>query len=105
MTFLGYPISQSATCKTSVPAEITLRSGPGFDPMKGGTLTGEFTIPPVSGCGQADSMITSMVSGPGNTVQITLTPCGSPGTGCVAQQGNAMSAAGSVSATASQSAK
>ncbi|SDI49580.1 Fibronectin type III domain-containing protein [Actinokineospora alba] len=74
VTFLGRPISQSATCATTVPAEITLRSGPGFDPVKGGTLTGEFTIPPVSGCGQADSMITSMMSGPGNTVQLALTP-------------------------------
>lgn len=90
VTLFGYPVSQSPTCATTVPAEIALTSDLGA----GGTLGGTYTIPPFAGCGSATELLNAFVAGPGNTVEIKLT-----------QQGKAMSAAGSVSPMASQSAK
>lgn len=94
VTLFGYPVSQSPTCATTVPAEIALTSAPGFTFGAGGTLSGTHTIPPFAGCGPATTLLNAFVAGPGNTVEIRLT-----------QQGKAMSAAGSVSPMASQSAK
>jgi hypothetical protein len=94
VTLFGYPVSQSPTCATTVPAEIALTSAPGFTFSAGGTLGGTYTIPPFAGCGAATTLLNAFVAGPGNTVEIKLT-----------QQGKAISAAGSVSPMAPQSAK
>lgn len=88
------PASQSTACATTVPTEVALTSAPEFTFSAGGTLSGTYTIPPFTGCGSATTLLNAFVAGPGNTVEIRLT-----------QQGNAMSAAGSVSPMAPQSAK
>jgi hypothetical protein len=74
VTLFGIPVSQSATCKTSAPAEIALTSAPGFTPAAGGKLTGTFVIPALTGCGYLTSWLSSVVAGPGNTTEITLAP-------------------------------
>ncbi|WP_436493616.1 fibronectin type III domain-containing protein [Actinokineospora sp. HUAS TT18] len=73
VTLFGLPISQSPTCATTVPAEVAL-SGTGFDPAVGGTLTGTFAMPALSGCGSATPLLSAFVAGPGNTVEVRLAP-------------------------------
>ncbi|GAB3579425.1 hypothetical protein [Calidifontibacter terrae] len=65
-----------STCKTSTPVTMNLTGKMGglFDPLK---LSGSFTIPQFSGCGllgAMNSVVSGQMSGPGNSVAITLTP-------------------------------
>ncbi|MBP2330560.1 chitodextrinase [Kibdelosporangium banguiense] len=74
ISVFGFPISQSADCKTATPSDINLTSGPNFDPLAGGKLTGEYTLAALKGCGFLNDIISALTAGPGNTIQITLTP-------------------------------
>lgn len=65
-----------SNCKTETPATLNLTGKMGglFDPLK---LSGTFSIPQLSGCGllgSLNSVVSSKISGPGNTVALTLTP-------------------------------
>ncbi|SDC52911.1 Fibronectin type III domain-containing protein [Actinokineospora iranica] len=73
VTVLGYVVSQSPTCRTETPAEITLRSTPDFTPTTGGSLDGAYTIPAFTGCGSATGLVNTLAAGPGNTVRLALT--------------------------------
>ncbi|WP_433275006.1 hypothetical protein ACQPZF_12160 [Actinosynnema sp. CS-041913] len=75
VTLHGHEVSLPASCRTT-PAEIPLTSGPGFDPRLGGALSGTFTMPPLSGCGQFTSLVNSLLAGGGNTVAVNLAPRG-----------------------------
>ncbi|MFC5287376.1 fibronectin type III domain-containing protein [Actinokineospora guangxiensis] len=74
VSILGFPIAQSPQCQTKDPATIPLRSKPNFDPLAGGTLTGTYTIPALRGCGVLTSLISALTTGPGNTIEASLTP-------------------------------
>ncbi|KOX24796.1 fibronectin [Saccharothrix sp. NRRL B-16348] len=74
ITVLGIPVSTSPDCRTRTPASIPLASKPGFDPLAGGTLTGVYTLPPLTGCGPLTGLISGVTSGPGNTIEVTLAP-------------------------------
>jgi hypothetical protein len=67
-------LSAGSTCETSTPADIALSSGPGFTLLSGGTLSGSYTIPRLSGCGFFAPFINAFTAGPGNTISITATP-------------------------------
>ncbi|HEY3470912.1 MAG TPA: 5'-nucleotidase, partial [Amycolatopsis sp.] len=69
----GFPILCSTSCHTTKPADIPLVSAPGFDPLKGGTLTATYAIPRFSGCGFLTGLISAITSGPGNKLEVTLT--------------------------------
>lgn len=65
-----------ANCRTATPVRMDLSGKMQglFDPTK---LSGTFTIPRFSGCGAfgiLNSVVSSKMSGPGNTVALTLTP-------------------------------
>ena len=51
-----------------------LVSTPGFSPVTGGNVAGEFTIPKFGGCGLIGLFINLLIPGAGNTVQLTLAP-------------------------------
>lgn len=60
-------------CRTATPVDIPV-SGPfngGFDTLK---LSGTYTIPKFTGCGLISDLISKQVSGPGNTINLTLQP-------------------------------
>ncbi|ONI85199.1 hypothetical protein ALI22I_31835 [Saccharothrix sp. ALI-22-I] len=68
------PLDVGQTCQTVEPASIDLEGE--FDlnlmPMKGAP----YTIPPFGGCQgreRLDALMTGLISGPGNTIDITLT--------------------------------
>ncbi|WP_424187342.1 DUF6801 domain-containing protein [Actinokineospora sp. G85] len=73
ITLFGYPVSSGSSCRTSVPADIALHSDGAFDPLKGGSMSGTYTIPALAGCGDLTKALTAMASGPGNTLDLTLT--------------------------------
>ncbi|SDI46988.1 hypothetical protein SAMN05192558_104325 [Actinokineospora alba] len=73
LRLFGMPISRTTGgFLSSTPADISLTSAPGFDPVKGGTLSGTYTIPLFAGSPQFAPTVNALVAGPGNTVSITL---------------------------------
>ncbi|MCC8250232.1 fibronectin type III domain-containing protein [Saccharothrix luteola] len=74
VTVLGIPVSTSPDCRTKTPASIPLESKPGFDPLAGGTVAGSYTLPELTGCGPLTGLISAMTSGPGNTIEVALSP-------------------------------
>jgi hypothetical protein len=73
ISLFGLPISQSPNCGTSRPSVVKMTSGPGFDVLKGGTLSGGYAIAPLTGCGPFTPFISALANGPGNTIDLTLT--------------------------------
>ncbi|WP_317495975.1 DUF6801 domain-containing protein [Haloechinothrix sp. LS1_15] len=76
----GFPVGGGPDCRTVEPALVDL-AGSGFDPFGGGTLAGEYDLPPFENCGQFNDMISMFASGPGNTIELTLSEegAGDPG--------------------------
>lgn len=70
----GFPIAGGPNCQTRTPASIPLMSGPNFDPINGGTVSGTYTIPALRGCGMLNDLVSMLTTGPGNTIQATLAP-------------------------------
>lgn len=74
---LKFRVGGGEECRTTDVAIMDLESPDGspFDPLQtGGTLAGTYTLPPVSNCGGFDSIINSLMAGPGNTISMKLTP-------------------------------
>jgi chitodextrinase len=74
VSVFGFPIGGGPDCQTATPADIALKSGPNFDPLAGGKLTGTYTLPALKGCGGFNDFISAFTAGPGNTIDMTLTP-------------------------------
>ncbi|WP_236725122.1 fibronectin type III domain-containing protein [Amycolatopsis orientalis] len=74
ISVFGIPVSSSPTCQTKTPAQIPLQSKAGFDPLAGGKLSGTYTLPPLKGCGFLNELVSAVATGPGNTVEVNLTP-------------------------------
>ena len=72
---LGLPLVRSSTtCQTAAPADLSLTSGTGFQPVKPATLTGTFSLPAFSGCGMFDGLLGSWFSGGVDNVTWELNP-------------------------------
>ncbi len=75
MKVLGFlPIAGGDTCQTRYPANIALKSGRGFDPLGGGSVSGKYTMPPLADCGPLTWFINAMTARPGNTINLDLAP-------------------------------
>ncbi|MCK0105963.1 choice-of-anchor D domain-containing protein [Marinobacter sp. S0848L] len=63
-------------CRTSTPVDIQLTSpeGSNFSPATGGNVTGVYDLPPLENCGLLTSVLNKFMSGPGNTINLNLTP-------------------------------
>ncbi|MGH3390865.1 MAG: DUF6801 domain-containing protein [Actinomadura sp.] len=77
----GVALDLGPNCRAAQPIELILRGGEQFenpyDIQPGGTLRGEITIPPFTGCGareDLDPLLTASVSGPGNLVRAVQGP-------------------------------
>ncbi|WHT16000.1 5'-nucleotidase [Crossiella sp. CA-258035] len=69
----GIPVVIGDTCKTTKPSDIALTSGPNFNPMVGGTLTGDYEIAKFAGCGTfITDVVSAVTSGPGNSITLDL---------------------------------
>lgn len=73
ITAFGFPVGGGPDCHTTTPATVPLGATT-FDPARGGVLRGTYTLPTfTSGCGIATYAVNAAVSGPGNTIAVTLT--------------------------------
>ncbi|MFD0906075.1 DUF6801 domain-containing protein [Actinomadura sediminis] len=72
------PVGGGDGCRTAEPSELTLTSGPGFDPAAGGRLTGTHDLAPLTGCGALTGLLADAVTAPGGTVELALTPTTPP---------------------------
>ncbi|OLR93243.1 hypothetical protein [Actinokineospora bangkokensis] len=66
---IGIPLQN---CKTTEPVTIALKSGAGFNPSTGGTLTGTYKLPRFADCFVDTEIINLLVVGKDNTISIDL---------------------------------
>jgi hypothetical protein len=72
LSIAGLPIPVGPSCESSTPAVIQVASQPGFNLLKGGNLAGTYTIPQFANCGLVTPLINLTLTGPGNTITLTL---------------------------------
>ncbi|MGW0773468.1 hypothetical protein ACWD01_07365 [Streptomyces sp. NPDC002835] len=68
----GIPTPVGSSCRTETPAVLNLTSDPGFNALRGGTLSGTYTIPKFEHCLLATPLINLIIPGDGNKVSLTL---------------------------------
>ncbi|MEV6633688.1 hypothetical protein AB0M54_23345 [Actinoplanes sp. NPDC051470] len=74
LTIAGLPAPVGSRCQTREPAEVPLTSQPGFSVLRGGVVTGTYTIPPFQHCLLNTGLINLTIPGSGNTLSLTLGP-------------------------------
>jgi hypothetical protein len=72
LSIAGLPVPVGSACESSTPAVIQVASQPGFNILKGGNLAGTYTIPKFANCGLVTPIINLTLTGPGNTITLTL---------------------------------
>lgn len=72
LSVAGLPVPVGPSCESSSPAVIQVASQPGFNILKGGNLAGTYTIPQFAHCGLVTPLINLTLTGPGNTITLTL---------------------------------
>jgi len=68
----GLPVPVGPSCESATPASVALASQPGFSIVNGGTVSGTYTVPPFAGCGLITPVLNLTITGPGNTITLTL---------------------------------
>ncbi|GAA0282120.1 hypothetical protein GCM10009527_093020 [Actinomadura nitritigenes] len=69
----GMDLGVGSTCQTGAPADIPLKST-NFSVAGGGTLTGTYTLPGLTGCGVLTPLVSALAAGPGNTIDLKAAP-------------------------------
>jgi hypothetical protein len=72
LSVAGLPIPVGSSCESSTPTAIRVASQPGFNVLSGGNLAGTYTIPQFANCGLVTALINVTLTGPGNTITLTL---------------------------------
>jgi hypothetical protein len=73
LSVAGVPVPVGSSCETSQPTVVTVSGQPpAFNILKGGNLTGTYTIPQFANCGLATALINATIPGSGNTITLTL---------------------------------
>jgi hypothetical protein len=72
LSVAGVPVPVGPSCESSAPAVVQVTSQPGFNILKGGNLAGTYTIPQFTNCGLVTPLINLTLTGPGNTITLTL---------------------------------
>ncbi|QKW10515.1 hypothetical protein HUT18_32945 [Streptomyces sp. NA04227] len=72
MKVAGIPTPVGDHCETRTPAVLNLSSEAGFNPLRGGNLSGTYTIPAFEHCLLSTPLINLIVPGDGNTIKLTL---------------------------------
>jgi len=75
---LGLPlqIGGGSKCQTRDPISIDLTSpeGSSFSPATGGPVSGVYTLGALENCGLLTGLLNQIMTGPGNTINLNLTP-------------------------------
>ncbi|GAA3240857.1 hypothetical protein [Actinocorallia longicatena] len=72
-TVNGTPLKVGPKCRSARNVKATLTVGPGYTATNGGSMAGEFEIPPFRDCGVGEDIspvLTALVSGPGNYLKL-----------------------------------
>lgn len=72
LSVAGLPVPVGPACESATPASVALASQPGFSIVNGGTVSGTYTVPPFAGCGLITPVLNLTITGPGNTISLTL---------------------------------
>ena len=72
LSVAGLPVPVGPACESATPASVSLASQPGFSIVKGGTVSGSYTVPPFANCGLITPVLNLTITGPGNTISLTL---------------------------------
>lgn len=72
--FGAIPLAGGNNCQTKQLSDITLKSAAGFDPAKGGTVSGTFSLSDLNGCGVLNGLVSPLTAGGGNTISLQLAP-------------------------------
>ncbi|MCT2592412.1 hypothetical protein LHJ74_21310 [Streptomyces sp. N2-109] len=73
VSILGLPVGGGQECKTAETASIELASEGRFNPLSGGKVKGEYTLPELADCGFLNDVLGAFMAGPGNTIDMDLT--------------------------------
>ena len=70
------PIGGGSECRTMDPVNISLKTpeGESFAPLEGGKVVGTYDLPALSNCGPLTDILNHYMAGPGNTINLDLTP-------------------------------
>ncbi|MFT7186012.1 MAG: hypothetical protein ACI84K_001402 [Pseudohongiellaceae bacterium] len=73
---INWKIGGGSECRTKEPVTFTITSADGeyFDALSGGVVTGEYTMSALENCGVLTSILSLKLAGPGNTINLSLTP-------------------------------
>jgi hypothetical protein len=73
LSVAGAPVPVGNSCETAQATVVTVSGQPpAFNILKGGSLTGSYTIPQFAHCGLATALINVTIPGSGNTITLTL---------------------------------
>jgi|SRR5579875_1063812 len=72
LSVAGINVPLGSSCETSQPVVVNLASQPGFNVLKGGVVSGSYTLPAFANCGLATLLINLTLPGPNNTISLTL---------------------------------
>jgi hypothetical protein len=72
LSVAGIPVPVGPSCESATPASVTLTSQAGFSIVKGGTVSGTYTVPDFANCGLVTPVLNLTIPGPGNTISLTL---------------------------------
>ena len=72
LSVAGLPVPVGPACESATPASVSLASQPGFSIVKGGTVSGTYTVPPFAHCGLVTPVLNLTITGPGNTISLIL---------------------------------
>ncbi|QWF83753.1 DUF6801 domain-containing protein [Amycolatopsis sp. CA-230715] len=73
INLFGIPISSDPKCQTTAPSTSDLKTAPDFDLLKGGKLSGTYSLAAVKDCGGLNDYINWFVKSDGNTLELNLT--------------------------------
>lgn len=72
MSVAGIPVPVGSACQTTKPVVATVKSQKGFNILKGGKLSGSYTIGDFSHCGLTTALINLTIPASGNTITLKL---------------------------------
>ncbi|WP_410631910.1 DUF6801 domain-containing protein [Amycolatopsis sp. cmx-4-83] len=73
VNLFGIPISTDPKCGTTTSSTSEMTTGPDFDLLKGGKLSGTYSLSALQNCGSFNDIISAFAKSDGNTLDLVLT--------------------------------
>jgi hypothetical protein len=73
VSLFGIPISTDPKCATVTPSTSDLKTAADFDLLKGGKISGTYSLSALANCGGLNDYISAFTKSDGNTLDLTLT--------------------------------